>query len=309
LSRGRPSWKDDGGQGLFAKDVGKAFETYLKGRGRTDDTIQRYVQLAQAFTASVGPKRYGRNDLHGYLAELREKGVGRNYLRFVIYGLKDYFRYLEVPWPLDRSDVPKGEEPKRPFFNLERTVKILSYVDTGNVDLRNRCIFHVAAEAGPRRSELRGFDREDVSFKDGTDENCKAIYVRPGKRNKPGWRPLSDSTLALLREYLDGRKDDLKPLFLSPRGDRLCTADLSYIFHSVVDKVFPEEDLHGYGWHTMRRGLVTMLGKNVSTKEKQEFLGWLTPTMPMIYEQLERGEVEAHVRRIHPLFEKKEERK
>lgn len=291
----------------------KGFEVYLKGRGRSETTIIRYLQVVNQFIVHVGrKKKYGRNDVYSYMASLRDMNVSKNYQRFVLYPIKDFFRYLEISWPLDSSDIPKSEEPKRPFFNLGEIQKILGYVDSSDLPLRDVCVFHVGAEIGPRRMELSEFNRDDVSFKDGQEEDCHAIYVRPGKRNKPGWRPLSPVTLRLLKKYLEGRSDDSDALFYSPQGGRLVPASFSYMFQQVVSRALPGKDLQGYGWHCFRRGLVTILrrrpGKEgLTTKETQELFGWLTPTMPMIYEQLEDGEVQAHARRIHPLMKKDEE--
>jgi len=262
-----------------------SFTKFLEARGLAESTIKRYDQLVSDFTKFCKGKP-SLEKVRNYLAMLREKGYKGNYLRFAFYGLKTYFEFLKRPF-LDKHDLPKTNEPERPYLKPDEMNKLL---EVSKHNLRDHLIIRLATILGCRRIELEKLQIEDIDLKEGT------IKVRTAKHGKTRTRLLDDETIKLLKEYLKNRKRG--SLFgLSPR-------ELSRIFekYSKIARIWRK----GIGFHSLRRGLTTALHKRgMSTKELQELLGWKSIVMPSIYIQLEPLEVDEKAKKLHPLFGEK----
>ena len=273
------------------------FEVYLEARGRSGTTIRRYLQVARTFVEFTGKSsRFTIEDVMRFLA--RQKTGSHK--RFLYYVLKTLFKSMNIEWILDTGDVPSRSEPKRPYFNLEETEKILNTVDKRGT-LRDRTLIHLAGITGARRQEFRDMDRED--YKDGR------VYIKTAKKGEPRWRALDPVTRDILEQYLDSRHDGHPAMFWGAKreqGWRLSVQQLNRILKRYLERASVHKPRAGF--HSFRRGLVTILHKRgLSEKEIQEYGGWRSPFMVHEYIQLEPGEVEAKVKAVHPFFAKDKE--
>jgi len=277
----------------------RAFRDYLSFLGRSESTIRRYMYVVRDFVEFCGGSpRFTREAVIGYISGLRERGFSGTYQKFAYAVLSRFFRALSVPWPFEKGESPKASEPNRPYFTLEEIRAILDYVDT-HANPRDRALIRVAATVGCRRMELQRMNREDFD-----QENCR-IYIRTGKRGKPRWRRLDPETCNALKRYLASRDDDEPALFRSRRGGRISLVELSRILRKYLVGAGIRKP--GAGYHSFRRGLVTILhSRGISERELQEWMGWQTPFMPHQYIQLMPTKVEEKVTKVHPLFHGRE---
>lgn len=250
------------------------FEKHLQDRGRSEATVKRYLQIFKDFMNFTGKASdLTEGDVERFLASKRSG----TYKRFLYYTLKNIFNFLGEEWTFNRKDLPSKSEPKRPYFNLEETEKILNAVDKHGSP-RDRALIHVAAVTGARRAELRNLNREE--YRDGQ------IYIKNGKTLDP-------ATKEALEEYLKLRKDDYPAMFTGRRG-RLSLTELSRRLKRYLE--LAELNKSRAGYNSFRRGVVTKLHKKgLSEKEIQEYGGWRSPFMVQQYISLEPkgGDAEA----------------
>jgi len=267
------------------------FIKLLEARGLTESTIERYRQFARNFL-DFAKGDFSEEKVREFLAGMRERGLGGTYQRFAFYVLKTLFEALGEEFPLKRRDLPKVDEPNRPYFTPEEMKKV---IEVAKRSLRDYSILRLAGLLGCRRAEIHKLNRDDVDFKN------KTIKIRTGKRGVPRVRLLDDDTLEALKRYLKSREDDCEALFVSGNR-RVSIRELSHIVqrHAKLAGIYRS----GIGFHSFRRGLATALHKRgMSIRELQELLGWKTLHMPSLYVQLEPLEVEEKAKKIHPLLE------
>jgi len=269
--------------------------------GLSPHTKDRYRQLVGKFVEVVGNKEaYDVSDLSKFLA--RYSG---SYARFCFYGLKTFYELNNWPWwdPREAKRVrPRASLPHRPFLKADELRKVLAvapkFGDMTCAMVRVCCI------KPTRREELRRLNREAYRRPNLTIEIARSRTPRTVTIT------LDPTTCNILDSYLLPRelnpKDREPALFISSRGTRLSLPELSVIIKKVFRAAGVDEK--GRGWHSLRRGTTTALhNAGMSERELQDYGGWLTPTMPHIYIQLEPGEVDRKARRINPLIDFEEE--
>jgi len=270
------------------------FLKLLEARGLTEQSIKRYMQFARKWI-NFSKGKWDKETVRIFLAELKEKGFSGTYQRFSFYALKTLFESVGKEFPLGRRDLPKVEEPRRPYFTVEEIRKILRATKEHGTT-RDYAIIRLSALLGSRRIELHLLNRDDI------DLEQSRIVIRTRKRGKTRVRSLDPETIEAIRDYLKTRKDVNEALFISERGERISLRELSWVLNKYAKMAEVRKEKIGY--HCFRRGLTTALYKRgVKTRELMDLLGWRTPLMPLIYIQLEPLEVEEKVKKIHPILE------
>jgi len=267
------------------------FRIYLEARGSSQTTIKRYIREVERFLAFTKGST-SKDDIMRFLAS-KKSGTHKQWLYSL---LKSFYNAIDEEWTLMKA--PAKSQPKRPYFTLEETEKILKTVDETSdkllhpFNLRDRVLIHVGAITFCRRKELMILDRED--YRDGH------LHIKTAKKGEPRWRLLDPETRKLMEEYLASRKDSDPAMFIGGQG-RLSLVQLSRILKLYLKKAGVYKPRSGF--HSFRRGGVTILHKRgMSEKEIQEYGGWKSPFMVHEYIQLEPMEVEEKVKETHPFF-------
>ena len=141
--------------------------------------------------------------------------------------------------------------------------------------LRDRAIMSLFLSSGCRVGELHSINRSDI------DLEKKEVIVM-GKGNKERVLYFDDVTALMLKRYLDTRKDDLEPLFLSRLNTRLQDGSIRRNLKCLakaagVEKVHP---------HRFRRTMATnLIDHGMSIQEVAHLLGHekIDTTMNYVY--------------------------
>jgi len=137
-----------------------------------------------------------------------------------------------------------------------------------------------------RRTELANLESKDYKR--------PFIFIRTAKSGYSKQRRLSERTCDALDEWIKLRKKDKKKLF------GLSTIALSKIFQKYAKQIGLGK---GYGFHSIRRGLITILAEGGLThSELLEWFGWRTPTMPIRYTQVITKHLDEKIKKVHPLW-------
>lgn len=285
-------------------------ESAISGRKADETTVPRYLELFKDFLNFIESQDWlspkpplGKEHVDAYLTHLKKQGSEAGHLRWVYFALVGIFKELQWTWPYEehKKAAPRPPtEQHQPYFTEDQMLTFLETVEKqGN--LRDNALMIVAAACHPARIQLRNMNREDYNPK------TKRLHVAPRlKGDLPGDPLLPEVAWRKVGQYLNSRKDESNVMFLSERGGRLSTTQLTRIFEKFLKlSRLPTDQRHGF--HSFRRGMATIHHDGgMSEKEIQEVGRWKTPTMPHRYIQLVDEKVEEKRIRTHPLFTKEE---
>lgn len=281
-------------------------------------TRTRYLQQVEDFQRVVGVKdSYTTADVEKYLEVLEGEGKSSNYRRWCFFVLRSFYDVMrpdvdvdghlppgqEWPWFSRKQEKrvrPKQEEPKQPYLRLPEMQKVVETTEYPNEasDSTSRMVqvlLRIAVLTPIRRIELQRLDREDY--------HRPLLRIKTRKGGEARTLTLDEKTCNLLDSCLADRTDEDPALFISPLGKRISLSYLTLIFRQLLEGLGLYKP--GMGWHSVRRGVATMLKKaGMDEAEIQEYGGWRSRSMVAKYVQLEPAEVEDKAKRVHPLIKR-----
>jgi len=265
--------------------------------GLSETTQQRYLQVVKGFIRAVGLKRrYRKEDVLQYLAQLEKRGCGNNHRRWVFTVLHTFYETMGWDWWTRREQrrvMPKAEDPKMPYLRQPELGQVLEALASKPPMVQ--ALFRIAELTPIRRIELQRLDREDYQR--------PYLRIKTRKGGEARTLTLDEQTCNLLEEYLAARRDVDPALFVSTLNKRIALITLTLLFRRTLVELGLYR--RGLGWHGARRGVTTMLHRaGASERELQELGGWRSPFMPHRYIQLEPTEVDEKAKRIHPLIKR-----
>ncbi len=233
-------------------------------RERSPTTVSNYIYAAKHFLAWQGNKLPpSEMDLRKFFLEKKEGGSGAGNQGYYFYVLRKLFEANHWPWPFKREDRPEApEEVFAPVFTLDE-LKILIQ-DRENYSDEERFYLALSTTYGIRREELARVRNRDI--KDG------AIFIRTVKRGPKRTALIPGEIMPVINNY--------RPRERKPRS-------LSAVFRRVADKSSLDVE-KGYGWHSIRRTLLTMmeiaLAQNgMPLTWAADYLGWSKKTIGSRY--------------------------
>lgn len=183
-----------------------------------DHYLTRFLLFTKAKKPSditLGMIKKYRLQLNRYRDEKNNelKKVTQNYH---IIALRAFLKYLSKrdikTLPAEKIELGKQDERIIEFLELEELENILKQATPKNekdiITLRNRAILELLFSTGLRVSELANLNRDSVNLK-------KDDFTIRGKGDKPRIVFLSSEAKKWLQEYLNLRRDKLKPLFIN----------------------------------------------------------------------------------------------
>ena len=242
---------------------------------RTVDAYSRDLSDLAAFLS--GPvAAAGVEELEGWLAELRSRGLAPSSISRRLAAARSFYKHL----------VLLGERPDNPASELtspRRTRKLPRTLSPGEVDrlcqaanglgprpLRDRALVELLYGAGLRVSEAVGLERGSIDL----DEQLVRCV---GKGGKERIVPLGREGVEALRHYLARGRPFLdrrhRPeLFLNARGGGLTRAGAFLILRKLAEKAGLEpERIHP---HLLRHSFAThLLEGGADLRSVQEMLG------------------------------------
>jgi integrase/recombinase XerD len=261
-----------------APDPGlESFLALLAAR-RSPRTVDAYRRDLASLAAWLGrpPSSAGRDDLEGWLADLRARGQAPSSVARRAAAARTFFRHLVVLG--FRADNPAAElDLPRRRRTLPRTLSprdVERLIDAANGiaprDLRDRALVELLYGAGLRVSEAVGLDCGRVDL----EERLVRVVGKGGKeRVVPLGRQGVEALrryLARGRPYLDRRR---RPdLFLNAQGGALTRAGAFLVLRRLAARAGLEpERVHP---HLLRHSFAThLLEGGADLRSVQEMLG------------------------------------
>lgn len=247
---------------------------------------ERYIQSVNKFLESTGKPIPLKEDVMGYLSQLKNKGFSNTYLHFVYFSIQKYCEVLSIPLDIKKKERPKLSQAERPMMTEEQAHQFGSLVKD---DARMKAIIALCVYCGPRRSEI-------VKMRVG-DYKKTHLHIRTSKNEEKRILKLNPLIIAGFDEYLKVRNIEGDSMF------GLTTDGLTFLFRKYADKMgLPPR----YGFHSIRRSLVTWLNKaGMDHLTIQKHMGWKSLSMVGVYAQLSPDNIYDEVERLHPFNKKK----
>lgn len=254
--------------------------------------------------ASPSPLEAAPRTLDDYLWELKTKRrLQASSLYRKIAALKSFYAFQASERRLGSSPAENFRSPRAPqrlprALSLEQTERLLNVPPDGSFEMvRAKAMVELLYATGMRVSELIGLRADNLHLEDG--------WVRVfGKGSKERLIPLHERAKAVLRRYLEFRRDRFAgkatapEVFLSRRGRRLSRVQFWRDLGALGRRAGLGVPLHP---HLLRHTFAThLLEGGADLRSLQELLGHASLSTTQIYTHLEKSGLKSTHQKSHP---------
>jgi len=243
-------------------------------RERAPGTITSYLQTGKTFLEFLGKRQMptGKDDaakteagrtLRRYFLHRREDGKSERTLAKEFVQLHKLAEANDWPWPFTSDDRPVAEEePFAPAFTPE---EIETLIKAREEYSKGECFYlAVSTTWGLRREEMVRIRKRDYN-----EQTIKIKTAKHGRRV----------------EHMI--PEEIYPLLLNYHPSLTNVNSLSFTFYRILDKAGVERR-KGYGWHSVRRTLRTLLEWNLAENRLPlslvaDFMGWSRTSKGIVY--------------------------
>jgi integrase/recombinase XerC len=241
------------------------------------------------------------SQIRNWIVNLSETDIEHRSINRKISSLKSFYKFLlktglieKNPLDLHRS-LKTQKKILLPFSQKEmENLHDLYSVDTSYNNVRDSLILELLYTTGIRRFELINLQLTDVNLND------KQIKVL-GKRNKERYIPLIDSTISIIENYLEIRKDintSCKNLILTQKGQPLYDSIVYKIVNKYMSMVSSKEQRSP---HVLRHAFAThLLDEGSDLNTVKELLGHSSLASTQVYTHSSLERLKEVYRKSHP---------
>ena len=298
---------------LFAKAKTDFLEYLEIEQGRSQKTIQNYDHYLTRLIDFGGDIKVSEIDqelVRKWRLWLNRLGtntsdeLGKNTLNYHLIALRSFLKFCakrDVPTlSPDKIELAKAKRKQVTFLSPEELERLFNgpKLDT-LIGLRDRAILELLFSSGLRVSELVALNFEDINLK------RKEFMVRgKGEKDRPIF--ISDAAVWWIRQYLEKRDDNSKPLFIRYSGNKKVNLDGNYyrltarsvqrlvskyaLLAGITKKVTP---------HTLRHSFATdLLMNGADIRSVQAMLGHSNIATTQIYTHV----TDPHLKAVHQSF-------
>jgi site-specific recombinase XerD len=296
------------------EEVVNQFLEYLElEQNRSSKTIQNYshyltrlsdfageLKLADIDAELVRKWRLWLNRLGTNTSDEMSK-VTQNYH---LIALRSFLRFCAkrgyTTLPADKIELARTTRPQVTFLTPEELGSLAAQpnISTQN-GLRDRAIIELLFSSGMRVSELVGLDRDHINL------NRREFMVRgKGQKDRPIF--ISEEAAGWIKQYLDKRQDNTKPLFIRYSGSKKVDLTGNYTrltARSVQRMIARYARLAGItkhvSPHTLRHSFATdLLMNGADLRSVQAMLGHSNIATTQIYTHV----TDPHLKEVHNKF-------
>jgi len=283
----------------FSKNTEEAYRNDLY-------QLVNYVTEEAAKKGEVGAwENFTRQDMMGYMLNLKEKKYASTTLARKVAAAKSFFKYMTEENKVQQNPTDNiaslrvGRALPKPI-SVSQARRLLDEPAKSRTPegKRDKAMLELLYASGMRVSELVSMNVSDVDFASG--------YVRCfGKGNRERMIPIYPKASQAIEEYLKEarpliaqNRSDEKALFLNVRGERLTRQGLWQILKGYARAANIEVDVTP---HTLRHSFAThMLNGGADLRMVQELLGHANISTTQVYTHLTTDHVRRTYDRSHP---------
>lgn len=293
--------------GMDYSTLRRRYEAYIMlERGLSDNTRVSYLSDVDRFADYIGVRDFNTvtaGDIESFLADLYDLGIAPRSQARILSGIKSFFKFLRLERLIETNptllvDGPRLGRHLPDVLSVGEIDDMIAAIDISKAEgPRNRAIIEMLYSCGLRVSELVNLEINSVSF-------GEQIVTVTGKGNKERVVPVSDVSLALIREYLRGngrpdpRKGEENILFLNRLGRRLTRVMIFYIVKGLAEAAGIKKVISP---HTLRHSFAThLLEGGANLRAIQQMLGHESISTTEIYIHLDGTRLRDEILAFHP---------
>jgi len=289
----------------------KSFIDYLQLEKKYSlNTVKAYENDIKSFS-EFNKKEFGQSSLNkanysqirSWIVKLVESKISNRSINRKISSLNTYYKFLlkieEIKEnPLDNHKALKTKKTiQLPFSEKEvsNALDINNFKDSYE-GKRDRLIIEMLYSTGIRRIELVGIKLKDLDF---SSSRIKVL----GKRNKERFIPMLESTILLVKEYLDYRSElnrikDKDFLFLTSKGEKIYENLVYRITNKYFDYVSSKVKKSP---HILRHSFAThLLNNGADLNAVKDLLGHSSLAATQVYTNRSIEEIKKVYSNTHP---------
>lgn len=300
----------------YEKAVAGFLEYLELEQNRSSKTIQNYSHYLNRLTDFAGDIKLADIDIElirkwrlwlNRLGTNTSDELSKTTQNYHLIALRSFLRYcakkgLPALAP-DKIELARVTRPQVTFLNADELTRLISQPKLDNlVGLRDRAILELLFSSGLRVSELVNLDRDHVNL------TRREFMVRgKGQKDRPIF--ISEEAADWIKQYLEKRQDNTKPLFIRYSGSKKVDTSGNYhrltarsiqrmvaryaLLASITKHVSP---------HTLRHSFATdLLMNGADLRSVQAMLGHSNISTTQIYTHV----TDPHLKEVHSKFHRK----
>lgn len=234
------------------------YKMFCRNKGLTKETIKAFECDLKLFFWFVGNKtieEITHQDIEKFIFYCQEERSNSNdAINRKFTSLNGFYKtlikkdYINMVNPMDKLDKPKLRKKVKDYLTEIEIEKIFAYLQNKN-DLRGLAFFHLAYSSACRISEIYQLNRDSLDMQ---NRRFKVL----GKGEKERDCLFSETAREYIQKYLDDRKDNLKPLFLSRENNRWSKRAIQVFVKNTVKAVGINKHITP---HSLRHSILTNL--------------------------------------------------
>jgi len=279
-------------------------------RGLSENTIisyrrdlSQYVHFLKENRQKLEWKSVNRNDIAGFLYELKENGRSSATIARATSSLRAFHQFLIREQLVDHDaslhiETPKLARMLPDVLNMDEVEKLLNYDGSEPLEIRNKAMLELIYATGLRVSEMTSLKVTDVHLTMG--------FVRClGKGNKERIIPLGNLAKAALHQYIETARPHLIKknqaetiLFVNRLGKPLSRQGFWKILKTIALQMGLSKNITP---HTLRHSFATHLLENgADLRAVQEMLGHADISTTQIYTHVTKTRLKDMYTQYHP---------
>jgi hypothetical protein len=213
-------------------------------RLRSPDTLTSYLSIAGQFLTWLGDRLPpGEMDLRRYFLHRRDEGISDGSRRTYYGVLKKLYRANHWDWPLELGDRPEApSETNTPAFTREEVEQLIQKREL--YSKAERFYLAIATIYAPRRIELARIKGRSIK--------ANTIFIDTAKKGVKRTHLIPAEIMPYIEAYHPKEHSVRALTFMF---DRICKKGLG-------------ENKRGYGWHSFRRTIDTLLPTALAKADK-----------------------------------------
>ena len=287
----------------------RKFTLFLKlEKGLSGHSIESYTadvrKLLNFFSAEgLEPGLAKAEDIHRFIAGLRDVGICARSQARILSGIKCFYRYLVLEGYADNDPTVLLESPKLGLklpevLTVEEMNRLIGSVDLSVAEgQRNKAILEVLYGCGLRVSEL-------VNLRISQLYPEEEFIIVEGKGEKQRIVPISKPAIREIKKYLTDRcrltvkKGSEDILFLNRLGSKLSRVMIFYMIRKqcevceIKKKISPHTLRHSFATHLLEGG--------ANLRAIQEMLGHESIRTTEIYVHMDTEFIRSEILNHHP---------
>lgn len=258
--------------------------------GRTEEGYRTAVASLLNVIGEVTSKQITSKDIKEWHNYMLENNYAMGTIRSHLSRIKNLFEWSNskglTNFPVNDIIYPKTTITPPRFVTTEDVSQMIKVTTKG----RDKAVISLLYASGLRSSELSGLNRSSL-----TGNQLQIL----GKGHKYRLGFIDARTAFLIATYLDGRNDNLAPLFITNRGTRLEKEIIARIVKTAVLSAGLDESVTP---HTLRHGYATNLLRNgCNLRYIQELLGHSNIQTTMLYTHVLDDDLSTNYKRYHSI--------